>query len=83
MQVRVHSAHIGQEVEVYYRWHPFYGRRVKIRDVEQRSGGCVVHIEADPGVVMMIAAWMLDHAVCSAMALSEPRASVAALCNLR
>jgi hypothetical protein len=35
----VHSAHIGQEIEVHYRWHPLYGRRVKVRDIKQRGGG--------------------------------------------
>ena len=77
-QVRGHSAHIGQEVEVHYRWHPLYGRRVKVRDVEQRSGG-VVHVEADVGVVKVVAAWMLDRAVCSAMGLGEPRVTAAVL----
>lgn len=26
----VHSAHVGDEVEVYYRWHPYFGQRVSI-----------------------------------------------------
>ncbi|WP_243856916.1 hypothetical protein [Paraburkholderia sp. BL6665CI2N2] len=78
----VHSAHIGQEIEVHYRWHPLYGRRVKVRDIEQRGGGRVVHIEADPGVVRVVAEWMLDAAVCSAMAPGEPKVTVAALRTL-
>jgi hypothetical protein len=80
-RVRIHSAHIGQEVEVHYRWHALYGRRVKVRDVEQRGGG-VVHVEIDAGVVKMVAAWMLDRAVCSAMELGEPRVTVAVLYDL-
>jgi hypothetical protein len=28
-QSPVHSAHIGQEVEVHYRWHALYGRRLR------------------------------------------------------
>jgi hypothetical protein len=82
LQARAHSAHIGQEIEVHYRWHPLYGRRVKVRDVEERSGGRVVHVEAGPGIVRVMAAWMLDRAVCSAMELGEPRVTVAALCGL-
>lgn len=65
------SAHIGQELEVHYRWHPLFGRRVKIRDVEQRGGGRVVHVEAKPGVVRGWRPWMLDHAVCSTMPLGD------------
>ncbi|WP_429551862.1 hypothetical protein [Paraburkholderia sp. MM5477-R1] len=78
----VHSAHIGQELEVRYRWHPLYGRRVKVRDIDQRGGGRVVHIEADPGVVRMVAEGMLDAAVCSAMESGEPKVTLAALRNL-
>jgi hypothetical protein len=78
----VHSAHIGQEVEVHYRWHPLYGHRVKVRDVEQRGGSRVVHIDAGCGTVKMIAGWMLDAAVCSSMKLGDPRVTVMALRNL-
>lgn len=28
-QSRDHSAHVAQEVEVSYRWHPPYGRRLR------------------------------------------------------
>ena len=82
LSLPVHSAHIGQEIEVHYRWHPLYGRRVKVRDIEQRGGGRVVHIEADPGVVRVVAEWMLDAAVCSAMEPGEPRVTLAALRSL-
>src|ERR1700682_6179670 len=44
LSLPVHSAHIGQEIEVHYRWHPLYGRRVKVRDIEQRGGGRVGYI---------------------------------------
>ena len=81
-QFPVHSAHIGQEVEIHYLWHPLYGRRVKVKDIERRGGGQVVHVEADPGVIRMIAGWMLDAAICSAMVLGEPRVTVATLHNL-
>ena len=36
---RGHSAHIGQEVEVHYRWHALYGRRVRCQRSEQRGAG--------------------------------------------
>ncbi|EQD62922.1 hypothetical protein B2A_02620, partial [mine drainage metagenome] len=57
---RSHSAHIGQEIEVHYRWHPFYGRRVRAHYSEQRASGRIVHVEIEPGVVTVLPDWMLD-----------------------
>lgn len=47
-----HSAHVGQEVEVFYRWRPLYGRRVRRQYSEQRANAEVVHLEVGPGIVM-------------------------------
>ena len=38
----------GHEVEVHYRWHAFYSRRVRAQYSEQRAGGRVVHVEIEP-----------------------------------
>jgi len=78
-QSRGHSAHVGQEVEVFYRWHALYGRRVRRQYSEQRATGEVVHVEVSPGAVIVVAAWMLDAASCAGMNLGTPRASIAAL----
>ena len=59
-QSRSHSAHVGQEVVVHYRWHPLYGRRVRRIQGERRASGEFVHVELAPGVVTIVAAWMLD-----------------------
>ena len=77
-----HSAHVGQEVEVHYRWHALYGRRVRRQYVERRASGEVVHVEVAPGVIIVVAAWMLDAAACAGMALGSPRVSVLALVEL-
>src|SRR5690349_4784052 len=78
-----HSAHIGQEVEVHYRWHPLYGRRVRWHYSEQRLTGRVIHVEPIPGVVTAIAAWMLDPVVCAGMAtIGAPCVSISALLDL-
>src|ERR1035441_2090775 len=77
-----HSAHVGQEVEVFYRWHALYGRRLRRQYGEQRAAGEVVHVEVTPGVVLVVAAWMLDAASCAGMELGAPRASVAALVDV-
>src|SRR5947209_19459205 len=62
---RIHSAHIGQEVEVHYRWHPFYGRRLRLQHSEQRSSGRVIHVEVAPGTVTVLPDWMVDASVCA------------------
>jgi len=66
-QSRSHSAHVGQEVEVHYRWHALYGRRVRRQYVERRAGGEVVYVEVSPGNVLVVAAWMFDAAACAGM----------------
>lgn len=77
-----HSAHVGQELEIHYRWHPLYGRKVRYRDSEQRGPGDVVHVDDGSGMVTVVPAWMLDPVVCGGMKLGEPRVSVAALREL-
>ena len=82
MQSPDHSAHVGQEVEVHYRWHPLHGRRVPRRGTDQRKHGRFVHVEVAPGVITVVAAWMLDPAACVGMEISEPRVAVGALIEL-
>lgn len=77
-----HSAHVGQEVEVFYCWHPLYGRRVRRQYSQRRANGEVVHVEVGPGVVIVVAAWMLNAAACARMGLGAPRASADALAEL-
>lgn len=69
-------------MEVFYLWHALYGRRLRRQYGEHRATGVVVHVEVEPGVVLVVAAWMLDAASCSGMGLGEPRASLAALADL-
>jgi hypothetical protein len=77
------SAHIGQEVEVHYRWHPLYGRRLRVQHSEQRVSGRVIHVEVEPGTVTILPDWMVDASVCAGMALGAPRISMDALRELR
>src|ERR1700730_11238307 len=77
-----HSAHVGQEVEVHYRWHALYERRVRRQYVERRAGGEVVHVEVTPGVFIVVAAWMLDPVACAGMGFGAPRVAVSALVEL-
>ena len=77
-----HSAHVGQEIVVYYRWHPLHGRRLRQHYVEARQTGALAHVETAPGVVVAISAWMLDPVACVGMELGSPRASISALAEL-
>ena len=69
-------------MEVHYRWHALYGRRVRRQYVERRASGEIVHVEVAPGIVIVVAAWMLDPAACAGMALGMPRVTLAALAEL-
>ncbi len=73
----VHSAHVGQFVEVHYRWHALFGRQFRVERVDRRKFGQFV-----PGIFMVVAAWMLDPATCTGMDLGTPRVSLAALSDL-
>ena len=77
-----HSAHVGQEVVIHYRWHALYGRRLRRQCSENRQSGAVVHVEVEPGVVIVVAAWMLDPVACAGQELGPPRVSLSALCDL-
>ena len=79
---RVHSAHINQDVEVHYRWHALHGRKVRQLYAERRSGRDVAIIEAEPGVAIVIAAWMLDPAICATMSLGSPTVDIIGLTDL-
>ena len=67
---------------MHYRWHALYGRCVRRQYVERRAGGDVVHVEVAPGIVIVMAAWMLDPAACAGMGLGAPRVTLAALAEL-
>ena len=67
------AAHRGEKLEVHYRWHPYFGCRVGVRRVEQRTTGRFLKVQGPTGVVVSIAGWMLDPAVCAGMIIGPPR----------
>ena len=79
---RVHSAHINQDVTVHYRWHAFHGRNVRQLYAERRSGREVAIVEAEAGVAIVLAAWMLDPAICATMSLGPPSGDIAGLTDV-
>ncbi len=82
-QSRGHSAHVGQTAVVRYRWHPLCGRSTRCVLREQRASGEIAHLELEPGIVTMVAAWKLDPVYCSSIKVGLPQVSLAALSDLR
>jgi hypothetical protein len=78
-----HSAHIGQDVVVQYRWHPLHGQRVRRIQSERRASGELVHVELTPGAVTILPAWKLDAIYCAGLKVGAPQVSLAALRTLR
>src|SRR5579864_8855118 len=79
---RGHSAHIGLDVVIHYRWHPLYGRTARRVQIERRATGDLVHIEHTSGVVTVLPAWKLDAVYCAGLKVGAPRVSLMALCAL-
>ena len=72
-QSRSHSAHIGQDVIVHYRWHPLHGRSARRIQGERRASGEFVHVELTPGVVTILPAWKVDAVYCAALKVGAPQ----------
>ena len=79
----VHSAHVGQELQVHYRWHPHFGRTVIVRRVEQRATGQFLKVEGPSGIVVSIPAWIVDPLVCADMRIGQPQVDLATLLDLK
>jgi hypothetical protein len=47
-----------------------------------RTSGELVHVETDPGNIIVVPAWMLDPVACSQMLLGEPQVDLQALGEL-
>ena len=78
----VHSAHVGQELEVHYRYHPYFGRKVLVHRMEQRATGQFLSVQGPAGIEVSIAGWMLEPVICAGMTIGAPRVDVAALVEL-
>ena len=70
-------------MEVHYGYHPYFGRKVLVRRVEQRATGQFLMVQEPAGIVVSIAGWMLDPVICAAMTIGPPRVDLAALSELR
>ena len=81
-QSRGHSAHIGQDVIIHYRWHPLYGRSVRCVQSQRRTSGDVVHVELSADAVTILPAWKLDAVYCAGLRVGPPQVSLVSLCSL-
>jgi len=70
-------------VVVEYRWHPLYGRKLRLFRRTAHGGAAVVHVEASGIVSRELPAWMVDGSICRGMELGPPEVSIAALNELR
>src|SRR6185436_17120827 len=82
VQSRDHSAHIGQDVVIHYRWHPLYGRKARRIQVERRASGEFVHVELTPASITILPAWKVDPVYCSGLKVGTPQVSLSELCEL-
>src|SRR5262249_17308618 len=69
-------------MEVHYRWHPYFGQRARIRQVQERADGRHVRVQDPAGIVVLMASWMLDPLLCAAMTVGPPRVDYATLIEL-
>src|SRR5262249_42230738 len=82
---RQQNAHIIEQREVLYRWHPWHGRTVSIVAAMTRGGLAIFRCHADDrSRALEIPQWMFDPATCCRTHLAA-RAIVAcrALCAVR
>jgi len=83
MPFTVHSAHVGDDLEVHYQWHPYFGRKVNVRRVDQRATGQSLRVRGPSGTVIVIAGWMVDPIVCARMISGPPQVNLTALSELK
>lgn len=79
----VHSAHVGEEREVHYLWHPYIGQKVWVRRVEERATGRFLKVEGPSGIVVSMPGWMVDPVACAEMRFGTPQVDVTALSDLK
>jgi hypothetical protein len=70
-------------VVVEYRWHPLYGKKLRLFRRTVHDGAAVVHVEASGTVSRELPAWMVDGSICGGMELGPSQVSIAALNELR
>lgn len=70
-------------VVVEYRWHPLYGKRLRLSRRTHHDGVAVVHVDDSGNVSRELPSWMVDASSCREMELGPPLISLAGLNELR
>jgi hypothetical protein len=66
------DAHITEQREVLYRWHPWYGRKVSIVAAMARGGAALFRCRTeDSSRALDVPQWMFDAATCCRTTLAE------------
>jgi len=83
LRVPVHSAHVAFHARVHYPWHAAFGGEIEVLYEELRRDERVYVCMRPNDSTVVIPAWMCESAACANMKLGKPRASVAALEDVR
>ena len=77
-----HSAHHFETVTVYYRWHPFFGQSLRVRQRKKdRHGEFIVCLLPDD-TTLSIPVWM-SSPDCAQSSFGDPQIAITALVELR
>jgi hypothetical protein len=68
---------------VLYRWHPFYGCKLRLVKTARVAGIDDLYCETPGGIVLAIPRWMTDPGRCAAMEVADPVIGLRALAELR
>jgi hypothetical protein len=82
-QTKRHSTYRSSFVIVAYRWHPLFGKRLRLIRRAGHGDAAVIHVEVDSKLSCELPAWMCDASVCAAMQLGPPQVAIHALNELR
>ena len=67
---------------IYYRWHPLFGRSLRVCKRENKRRGEYIFCQLPDGTISALPTWMFSPE-CAEFSLSSPLISVEALLQLR
>ena len=70
-----HNTHIVEVREVWYPWHAWFGRKVRVHATLMKRGVAVAHCSSEdvhPHRLLELPLWMLDSAVCCQVRAAKP-----------
>jgi hypothetical protein len=70
-------------VTIYYRWHPLFGRSLRVCRREKKRRGEYIFYQLPDGTICSLPAWMFSPAECAQFSLGSPLIAAEALVQLR